>query len=788
MRTTYVLDTSTLIYDPVTYKHFPNSDVVIPIAVLNELDKLKKFSTEAGKNARVAVRLLDEISNLGDISTGIVLDNDVMLKVDATYIDLSQPLYHGLGDPTYGDTQILACAQLTRHTHPERNVVLVSNDINLRVKAKARGLEAEAYEGKKYSLSDFYSGVQAFVNEDAGLDLQRNGHVDPRCYGLQLAPNECVLFQADNGDVISMGRRVAPDRVKLVRKRYPWNISARNDEQSLLMDLIMDKNIDLVTAIGQAGTGKTLVALAAALELVINKREYDKLIVYRPIQPVGNDIGYLPGPQPLDAKIATPSGWKTMGEIQDGDFVIGSDGKPKKVLKIFPKGQKEVFRVSFSDNSWTECCEDHLWYTTTWKESQRKDRQGSVKSLKEIRETLKTYKSQINNHKISLVKPVEFIEQDLIIDPYIMGILLGDGTLSEEYSVYFTSSDKEIHDNCINLTPNDMLCKIKSKDNYNFIVKDNLNNTHRKNNIFAREIKKIGLCGSTSGTKYIPEKYKINSVKNRLALLQGLMDSDGFVSDDGTDVSYSTTSKQLAEDVYFIIQSLGGIAHINKKYSKYTYKGEEKEIFSYIVSVSLPDYMCPFKLKRKICRFKPRKYALHRMITDISSVGFKETKCILVESDDHLYATDQFILTHNTLEEKLAPWFQAIMDSFELLFGSKSSVDWKKELEMFQRKGRIELNAITYIRGRSIPNSIILVDEAQNLTSADIKTILTRAGDGTKIILTGDVEQIDNNNLDASDNGLTNTIQKFKDSELAGHITLVKGERSRLASLSAKLL
>lgn len=141
-----------------------------------------------------------------------------------------------------------------------------------------------------------------------------------------------------------------------------------------------------------------------------------------------------------------------------------------------------------------------------------------------------------------------------------------------------------------------------------------------------------------------------------------------------------------------------------------------------------------------------------------------------------------------TQEEKLAPWFQAVMDNFELLFSSKGRTDWKRELEMFQNKGRIEMEAITYIRGRSIPNAIILIDECQNLSKEEVKTILTRAGENTKIILTGDIEQIDNSLLDATSNGLTHVIEKFKDEPEAGHITFTQGERSKLATKAAEIL
>jgi len=444
MRKTYVLDTSSLIYDPSTWKHFPNSDVVIPIAVLNELDKLKKQAGEAGRNARVCIRLLDALSDTLDITTGITVEQDTLVKIDATYRDMNELGYAGFGDPEYGDTQILACAFATWQEHPEHDVTLVSNDINLRVKAKSRGIDAVSHDSTDLSLSDMYSGTQVVVDEAAGEDLLQFNEINPQLFGLKLNMNECVLFENEFGDGIAMGRKVGNNTVKLIRKVYPWNISSRNKEQAFAMDLIMDKSVDLVTLIGKAGTGKSLIVLASALELVISKKEYDKFIIYRPIQPVGNDIGFLPG----------------------------------------------------------------------------------------------------------------------------------------------------------------------------------------------------------------------------------------------------------------------------------------------------------------------------------------------------------------TMEEKLAPWFQAIMDNFEMLFASKmtrgnhkdSAYNWKKDLQMLVDRGRIEMEAITYIRGRSIPNAIILVDECQNLTKEDVKTILTRAGEGTKIILTGDIEQIDNSLLDATDNGLTYVIEKFKDSELAGHITFTQGERSKLASLAAEIL
>jgi predicted ribonuclease YlaK len=782
MRKIYVLDTSSLIDNPEIYKNFPNSDVVIPIVVINELDKKKLSPGKVGKNARVCIRVLDQLSNLGNIDCGIQLDNDVLLKIDSLY---NKTVYDGFGDPNYPDTQILICAfDLFKQGN---DVTLVSNDLNLRLKAKSRGINATGNMLKKFSFNDLYSGERTVVNEAAGLDLQKAGFIDPVNYGLYLLPNECISFRKEDGNCIALGRKVA-DKIKLIKKSYPWNLSSRNNEQSYAIDMIMDKDIDLITLIGRAGTGKA---------------------------------------QPLDAKILTPTGWILMGSLIPGDDVIGSDGTAKKVLGIFPQGNKKVFKVNFSDGSSTECCEDHLWYTKTRKEEQRSDNVGSVKSLKEIKETLKAYKTEVNNHKIPLVNAVKFIKKDFVIHPYIMGVLLGDGTVSEKYSVYFTSTDKEIVDKCQSLLPSNIICKSKSDNNYSFIVKNNLNRNKREDNIFAREISKLELLGTKSRTKFIPKEYKFSSVDDRLNLLQGLMDTDGTVSLDGSDVSYSTTSNQLAEDVKFLVQSLGGLAKINKKCGgTYINKVKINDLESNIVSISLPRDFCPFKLQRKIDRYKSRKYDLSRMITDIECVGEKETQCILIDSDDHLYVTDDFILTHNTLitlasalelvlnkkeyeklviyrpiqcvgndigflpgtmEEKLAPWFTAIMDNFETLFACKNS-DWRRDLELYQKKHKIEMEAITYIRGRSIPNSIMFIDEVQNISKQDIKTILTRAGEGTKLILSGDIDQIDSDGLDATNNGLTYIIEKFKDYDLSGHMTFTQGERSRLATLASEIL
>ena len=136
-----------------------------------------------------------------------------------------------------------------------------------------------------------------------------------------------------------------------------------------------------------------------------------------------------------------------------------------------------------------------------------------------------------------------------------------------------------------------------------------------------------------------------------------------------------------------------------------------------------------------------------------------------------------------SMEEKMAPWVAPIQDNLQFLMGND-----KETLEMYMQNGTIEVEALTYIRGRSISNAYIIIDEAQNLTAHELKTILTRVGENTKIVLTGDVEQIDNVYLDETSNGLTHAVEKFKEYDLSGHVTLVKGERSKVATIASKIL
>jgi PhoH-like ATPase len=330
--TTYLFDTSVLITNPTAYNDFPNSDIVLPITVLDELDKLKKLPNEAGKNARVAIRKLDEISKTAaDLSLGVQLTNGAFLKIDTT----NHPI---TGDALYGDTRIIACAKALNNGE----LIVVSNDLNMRVRARALGMQAESYD-KNAAPTDLYSGIQTIKNTKAGEDLLDNNSIKLSEYGIKLNPNECAVFVDKEGKEIAKGRKTGKDSMRMVKRYTPWGLEAKNTEQELAIDLLLDPRIPLITFVGVAGCGKSILALACGLELVLQKKVYDRLIIYRPTVDVDDGIGFFPGE--LESKLAP---W--MQPINDNLEVLmaSSEGKARATLELYKeKGKIEIDALSF---------------------------------------------------------------------------------------------------------------------------------------------------------------------------------------------------------------------------------------------------------------------------------------------------------------------------------------------------------------------------------------------------------------------------------------------------------
>jgi PhoH-like ATPase len=436
---TFVLDTNVLLHDPQALFRFEENTILIPITVIEEIDRFKKDMNETGRNARQVSRILDELRQKGSLSAGITLESGGSLRVALLNNEMLRHIPSELSDQK-SDNRILAVAVEAKSAADQMPVILVTKDTNLRIKADAIGIDAQDYESDKVDISELYSGFSEIdVSPEIVDRFYGQGWVDP---AENLLPNQYVVMRdATNPSHSALAKYVSAQKklvpVIKIGKEGVWSIHPRNREQTCALDALMDDSIKIVTLVGKAGTGKTLLAIAAGLHKAAEENVYNRLLVSRPVFPMGKDLGFLPG----------------------------------------------------------------------------------------------------------------------------------------------------------------------------------------------------------------------------------------------------------------------------------------------------------------------------------------------------------------DIEEKLAPWMQPIFDNVELLLsGHEAEKRHSKGYRELMAMGIMEIEPLTYIRGRSIPNQFLIVDEAQNLTPHEIKTIVTRAGEGTKVVLTGDPYQIDNPYVDSSSNGLTYLVERFKGQEISAHITMMKGERSALAELAANLL
>lgn len=439
MKKIYVLDTSVCLTNANCVYAFKNNDIIIPLKVLEEVDKHKNRQDAVGHSARNFIKILDGLRESGSLHDGVRIQKGKgFLKVCA----LEASSFPSDLDLHVPDHVIIATAFALMKTNPDKKIIMVSRDINMRVICDSLGLQSESYDANQVisDSSELYSGVAELVVDDEFIERLYQGDqlfLEDK-QSEKLYPNQFLtLISNKNVNKTALARYLNKDvPIRKIREfkgksNAVFGVESRNREQSYAMDLLLDPNVPIVTLVGKAGSGKTLNAIAAGLAQLMEEQRYTRLIVSRPVQPLGRDIGYLPG----------------------------------------------------------------------------------------------------------------------------------------------------------------------------------------------------------------------------------------------------------------------------------------------------------------------------------------------------------------TLEEKMSPWLTPIQDNLQFLLGND-----KVTLEQYMERGIIEIEALTYIRGRSIAKAYMIIDEAQNLSAHELKTIVTRVGEGTKIVLTGDIEQIDNVYVNDTSNGLAYAVEKFKDSVLAGHVTLTKGERSAVATLAAKVL
>ena len=439
----------------------------------------------------------------------------------------------------------------------------------------------------------------------------------------------------------------------------------------------------IVFGVGPAGTGKTYLAMAKAVN-ALQTKQVARIILTRPAVEAGERLGFLPGTlsekidpylrplydalydmmdaelipklmsagiievaplaymrgraQPVSTKVLTPKGFRPIGELKLGDFVIGSDGCPTQVLGVYPQGFKEIYRVSSQDGSSTLASGDHLWSVYT-RADRRRGKLPRVLQTKQMIGNLRA--AHYHRFELPLLSaPVSFESRPVPLDPYALGLLLGDGCLTGKSTPSFATR------------------------------------------------------------KFIPVDYLLNSPDARLALLQGLLDSDGGpVSQAGRTcrIQFTTVSDQLRDDMAFLVQSLGGVVYTRTRAAAGRKPGLARgravhhRSDAHVLDIRLPAGIVPFRLARKAEKYDETVGGRPmRFIDEIESAGTEEAVCIRVAAADSLYVTEGFLLTHNTLND-----------------------------------------------------AFIVLDEAQNTTAEQMKMFLTRLGFGSKIVVTGDITQVD---------------------------------------------
>ncbi|MEE6164217.1 MULTISPECIES: PhoH family protein [unclassified Mycolicibacterium] len=560
--------------------------------------------------------------------------------------------------------------------------------------------------------------------------------------------------------VVSSGQAVTPDAV-----RHSVAILTGTEDESpaevLTLDILSRRGktirpktlnqkryVDAIDAhtivfgIGPAGTGKTYLAMAKAVS-ALQTKQVSRIILTRPAVEAGERLGFLPGTlsekidpylrplydalhdmmdpelipklmsagvievaplaymrgraQPLFTNVLTPDGFRAIGDIKVGDFVIGSDGSPTEVTGVYPQGFKEIYRVYTQDGASTLASGDHLWAVYTASD-RRRNKPARVLETKEMIGNLRA--AHAHRYELPLLSaPVTFESRPVPMDPYALGLLLGDGCFSSRATPTFATKDPELAVALETLVPG-IAARRKTEIDYVLNRITTPGEVITIENPVTGVLRQLGLSGRKSCDKFVPEDYLFNSAEVRLAVLQGLLDTDGGpVTQEGRTcrIQYTTVSDQLCDNVIFLVESLGGVVYLRTREAAGRKPGlaRGREVHhrfdAHVLDIRLPAGVAPFRLARKVAQYDQAGGGRPmRFIDRIEPAGTTEAVCISVAAEDSLYVTEDFLLTHNTLND-----------------------------------------------------AFIILDEAQNTTAEQMKMFLTRLGFGSKVVVTGDITQMD---------------------------------------------
>lgn len=401
--------------------------------------------------------------------------------------------------------------------------------------------------------------------------------------------------------------------------------------------------------------------------------------------------------QPLSEPVLTPSGWRPMAGIRVGDQVVAQDGQPTLVTGVFPQGPQQIVRVEFTDGSWTRATWDHLWRVQHVRNDSaaRNPRTGGKHRVMTTRAIASTLKDGVGSlsWKIPLTAPVTFTTSNpLPIDPYVLGLILGDGGISQQ-SVNFTTSDPELAAEISARLPGIEARKLPAQYASRLVGPG-----AGRANWLIRSLKELGLMGRGSATKFVPGAYLVAAQAARLDLLRGLLDTDGYRTNYGV-AEYGSKSLDLADAVTELAQSLGGVVR------RATRTLEDGSLF-YRVHVKLD--VCPFRLARKALNWAPAvKYGPRRIIKAIIEDGVEDAQCIRVEHPSHTYLTRNYVVTHNTVQA-LATLEGAAAFPALVVCPASLKLNWAREAKTWLPHRSVEILA-----GRAAENPLFYGFEAE---------------------------------------------------------------------------
>jgi len=402
-------------------------------------------------------------------------------------------------------------------------------------------------------------------------------------------------------------------------------------------------------------------------------------------------VGASPGlgkGQPADTPILTPGGWKSLGDVQVGDLVVGSDGKPTRVIGVFPRGVQQVYEIEFSDGVSTTTDAEHLWTVRNTNDNKKRLDRWTTLSTEEM------YLAGPNHYLlpsrrrrwfVPMVEPVSFDDPGpLPLDPYLLGVILGDGGTTRNVVLHLNAEDAEAILRRITLPEGDSIHEVNSHSSggRDFSITGGAT---------LGILRNLGLKGQRSWEKHVPEMYLRANPADRLALLQGLMDTDGTPVKKGGGTEFSTSSEALAFAVIDLVQGLGGVAKMRPRVPHYTYKGERLEgRVAYRINAKLPTSV-PFSIPRKTSTYQaPTKYPPQRSIARITPTGERATICISVEAVDQLYVTEHYLVTHNTCVSLMALEREQAFPAV-IVCPATLKLNWQREAKMWLPHRTVEV-------------------------------------------------------------------------------------------------